>query len=259
MPDLSSAYKEQIGYFHALGKVATKLTNFYVFNSNYKSAHNVRDTDVWVQSVPYAADVTTADSNASTYPSIIQKYTNVALTQITGSNGQAWYLDDSGSFVRPWISPVDVVDGSNNASYGYIAKIRQGSGGASPGAAINPSDGAWVFDYYAGQVLFQEGYTPSDQNWGIPEITLYAYVGSRLSDITLAAGAGTPVENELLAYQVSGTYTLAESDLVPNSSKLYLNGQKLTLGEDYTEDGNDLVVTTAVIASDTLTVDYRIE
>lgn len=259
MPDLSSAYKEQIGYFHALGKVATRLDNFYVFNSNYKSSHNVRNNEIWVDVVPFAADATAADSNASSYPTIITKYTNEALTSVTGSNGQAWYLDDGGTFVRPWISPVDVVDGSNAPSFGYIAKIRQGLTGSSPGAAINPTDGAWIFDYYAGMVLFQQGYTPTDQNWGTPEITLYAYVGDFLSDIALDATAGIPVENEILAYEMSGIYTLAEPDLVPNSSKLYLNGQRLYLGGgyDYTESGNTLIVTTTVNAADRLVVDYR--
>ena len=71
----------------------------------------------------------------------------VTLTQVFGSNGQAWYFNTGGTFVRPWISPVDVPDIATNApSYGFQMKLYD-----SGGTSIGLTSSSWIVDYYAGR------------------------------------------------------------------------------------------------------------
>jgi len=138
----------------------------------------MRAKDVWADNVPYCATETDADNFVSANPTVAKKYTQHSLTEVPGSNGQAWYLDDGGTWMRPWIAPTDVPHPTTNApSYGFEAKLYDSSGNLIPLTV-----GVWLIDYYAGIVRFQEGYTPSDMGWGTPKITCYVYTGNTLEN-----------------------------------------------------------------------------
>ena len=53
MPNSNQDIQRKAGFFHSLGKVITKDGN-NVGNEKYKSAHNVRSTEVWMDEIPFA-------------------------------------------------------------------------------------------------------------------------------------------------------------------------------------------------------------
>ena len=171
------ATERQNAFFHSLSKVATNSTQ-YVFESKYKSAHSVKGSEIWADTIAYCANSAAADAEA-TANAAVEKYTQVALTEIPGSNGQAWYINKAGTFVRPWISPVDVPNSTtNDPSDGFQANLY-----TSTGTLVTPTAGVWFVDYYAGIVHFEVGSTPANLGYGTPKITCYVYTG--------AYGAGT--------------------------------------------------------------------
>lgn len=189
MAEPSNDFKRRTGYFHAISRTNTMNTQAW-YESKYKSAHSVRAADVWADDIPYCGDEAAADAFVAANPSIARKYTQYSLTEVPGSNGQAWYIDDGGQFMRPWISPTDVPHPTTNEpSYGFEAKLYDSSNNQIP-----PTVGVWLVDYYAGIVRFQEGYTPSDQGWGIPKITCYVYIGQ-----TMSGGAVGNLDNVVMA------------------------------------------------------------
>jgi hypothetical protein len=53
MSNQNSDLQRKAGFFHSLGKVITEYNNT-PGNENYKSAHNVRSNEVWMDEIPYA-------------------------------------------------------------------------------------------------------------------------------------------------------------------------------------------------------------
>lgn len=171
-PDTNPANTRLLAFFHALSKVQTEATQ-RVWSSLYKSSHSIRTGEVWADVVNYAVDAAAADLEAGSNPAVT-KYTLTPLTEIPGSNGQAYYLDVAGAFIRPWIAPTDIPNPTTNApSYGYQAQLYTGAN-----VLITPTDGMWEIDYYAGVVHFFPGSTPLDQGWGAVKITAYIYSGA---------------------------------------------------------------------------------
>jgi len=180
--DFPESSKIQKGYFHGLGKTPTNATQ-NPFESQYKSSHNTKSSEIWSDVVPYASNVSEADNIAVTNNSVT-KYTLAPLTEVQGSNGQAWYLDNSSKFIRPWIAPVDVPDNNTNfPSGGYQALLYD-----SNDNLITPTQGAWQIDYYSGIIIFAQGYTPNDMGFGIPKISVFVYSGDFL-DISSQASS----------------------------------------------------------------------
>jgi len=172
MGSLSAAEQRKLAYFHALGKVMTESTQS-VYESPYKSSHNVRLNEVWADDIAYANDYTSAvaESVANSAVTLIEKGT---LTQIFGSNGQSYNFFSGTTFVRPWISPVDVPDSTTNApSNGYLVRLFKGDD-----TEIFQAVGAWAVDYYAGIIHFADGSTPSDLGWGAIKATFFQYTGN---------------------------------------------------------------------------------
>ena len=209
------ATERQNAFFHSLSKATTNSTQ-YVFESKYKSAHSVKGSEIWADVISYCADSAAADAEA-TANAAVEKYTQVTLTEIPGSNGQAWYINNAGTFVRPWISPVDVPNSTTNTpSDGFQANLY-----TSTGTLVTPTAGVWFVDYYAGIVHFEVGSTPVDLGYGTPKITCYVYTG--------AYGAGT-----------SSGGTLTGLTDVPDSYATHA-GKYLVVNN--TEDGIEFVAT----------------
>ena len=228
MADFPDQAKRQLGYFHGLSKTPTE-SNQNVYESQYKSSHTVKSKEVWADSIAWAPDLATADTEASTN-SAVTKYTLNPLTEIPGSNGQSWYLNISGAFIRPFISPVDVPHETTNLpSDGYQILLYQ-----NDNTLITPTEGAWIVDYYAGIVKFAEGYTPANLGWGIPKLTCYVYTGNTLS----GSSTSSTVKTEafvLSSTDISSKYvTLTQ---VPQAKEKVLvfveNGLKGELNIDY--------------------------
>lgn len=173
MGSLSQNEQRRLAYFHSLSKVMTENVNQEVYNSIYKSAHSVKLSDIWSDTINYCFSFNDA-YNQSLINSAVTFHSAVTLTQVPGSNGMAWYYDSGGTFVRPWISPVDVQHNiTNQPSYGFDLKLY-----TSSGVQIGPTSGAWSIDYYAGIIHFGYGYTPSDLGWGSPKASFFQYTGN---------------------------------------------------------------------------------
>lgn len=199
------------GYFHSLSKAITNETQ-YPFESKFKSSHTIKYDEVWAESIPYCPDVASADAFALN-SSIIKKYELKELTEIPGSNGQAWYINDN-RFVRPFISPVDVVeDLTNMPSIGFEAKLYK-----QDGTFISSTSGVWFIDYYAGIVHFESSYTPNDLGYGIPKISLFVYIGKTVADLI----------NNVVNNQNNTEIITTEKILISNNE---INLQKTALGD----------------------------
>ena len=211
MASPSDALKRQYAFFHSVGKTLTEETQF-TFNSGYSAGHVIFTKDVLVDAIPHLADQTAADAFAASNPTILKKYTLKSLTEIIGSNGQTWHIEDGGEWIRPLMLPALAPDPiTNEPSNGLIAFLYQ-----DDNTFIPPTDGVFYIDPYQGIVKFEEGFTPSDMGWGTPKITCYAYVGNTLSDPssgsdgTFVGLTDTPntyagFENYVLAVDGSGT------------------------------------------------------
>lgn len=212
-PDLTPKNTRVTGFFHSLSKVFTEDTQ-RVWSSLYKSSHSVKGSEVWADPVNYAINAAAADAEASTNPAVT-KYTVTDLTEIPGSNGEAWYLDVAGTFIRPWIAPTDIPNSITNApSYGYQISLWQGDGVT----LITPTEGSWEIDYYAGMIHFYKGYTPTDQGWGNIKVTCYVYTGaygsgSTTSPIVFDVPQGGHGFSELdVIYHDGTSWALAQAD-----------------------------------------------
>jgi len=196
MAELSLNEQRKLAYFHALGKVMTESTQ-NVYESKYKSSHNVRLKEVWSDDIGYAVNFAAAELE-SLSNSAVTLCSGVTLTEIPGSNGQTYYYNSGGTFVRPWISPVDVPHiTTNDPSDGYQVKLYRGNG-----SEIYLTDGVWTVDYYAGIIHFGVGSTPIDLSWGAIKSTFFMYSGN------YGASGGTSTDALTSVIFNSGTSTL---------------------------------------------------
>lgn len=177
-------FKRNKAYSHGFSKVQTEITQ-NLFESDLKASHNVPAKDVLIDTITYCPDVASADAFVLANPTVLMKHVNVPMTVKPGTNGQTWYVDIAGQFIRPWITPTDIPDLITNLpSFGLDVRLETGGG-----AFISPSSGVWNIDGYAGTIIFDLGQTPADNGWGTPHITFFSYIGKTLADTSLVNGA----------------------------------------------------------------------
>jgi len=284
MGSLSAAEQRKLAYFHALGKVMSENTQA-VYESQYKSSHNVRLNEVWSDDIAYAINYTNAVAESVTNSAVTLIYQG-ELTPIFGSNGQAYNFFSGSTFIRPWISPVDIPDPiTNYPSFGY--EVQLFDGGGSP---IYLTEGAWSVDFYAGIIHFSEGYTPTDMGWGAIKATFFQYTGnfgasggtadpSVFKTATFDSGTTEMVFNQGTAYEQavdlsfldnsdafisavfdSGTSTITLTDANSNNTLVDLSSLKTVSGSTSamspsntnmlalsTNSGSTLACSTAII------------
>jgi len=173
----SDNLQNKYSYFHSVGKTLTEESQF-TFNSAYKSGHVIFPADVLTDDIPYLSSTTEVDAYISGNPGILKKYTLKELTELTGSNGQSWYIEDGGQWIKPIMVPSLAPDPTpNDPSNGFIVNLYE-----SDDTFIPPTDGVFWIDAFQGLVKFEEGFTPSDQGYGNIKISCYAYIGGTLSE-----------------------------------------------------------------------------
>lgn len=208
-------------YFHSLSKALTNESQ-YAFESKYKSSHSVSYEEIWADVIPYLETQQDVDNFIVNNQGIIKKYTEVELTEIPGSNGQAWYINDN-KFIKPFISPVDVMDKINGLpSSGFEAQLF-----TNTNTRISPTAGVWFVDYYAGIVHFEIGKTPNDLGYGVPKLTVYSYIGRTVKDIIdniNKQNNSTEIVTTERIYIIDNKITLpfeAKGDIIQNSAFIF--------------------------------------
>jgi hypothetical protein len=220
----SSIISDESGNFHALGKVKTNST-LRLGDENFKSSHNIRSREVWIDDIPYAGSTIIAYQNANNHETIRQIGTlsnPLYLYPLSDSNYRTWFFDtgtpsyfDGGfypseNWVKNLISPVDVPnDYYVSPSFGYELQLYSRNG-----TFITYSTAFYDVDYFSGFIFFQEDRTPIDSNNGLgfifdnvsfegvtdkisylkntstggPRAIAFQYVGRFLSDIQYGNG-----------------------------------------------------------------------
>jgi hypothetical protein len=181
MPNTSQTLRTNAGFFHSLGKVLTESANS-PGNEKYKSAHNVRSNEVWMDSIPFAIDSASASQYAdnvivrqvgssSTIPDLQNTFSEpVYCYPLTQTNYQTWFLDigtptpqpdgfePSSGWVKPLINPSDVqrADGFPSLGYGFNMYRPNGT------TVISYNNAFFEVDYFGGLIRWEIGKTPAD-------------------------------------------------------------------------------------------------
>jgi hypothetical protein len=212
---------EQTSEFHARGFIKT-IDDSRIGDEVFKSGHVVKQTDVWMDTPPFAFGYAEAEQNAINSDVVTQigSISNPEyLYPLAGSNYKTWFFFDgvpqfdSNGFlpdqtIGRLISPLDSFDNSL-PSYGYEFKLFR------PNATeISYSDASYEIDYFGGFVFFRDEKTPIDvdndlgfvfnsqsfeaspdplqylrnQFTGGPRGVAWKYTGSFLSDINYTGG-----------------------------------------------------------------------
>lgn len=138
----------------------------------------VTNNDIYMDSVPVAADITEADNNASTSP-YVEKITK-KLTLVSSAAGRAWaafntYNDPDSGILGDWLLP-------QLFGRGYAARLFQASTSDpnTPGDEISTTEGAWIPSYKGGFIVLGKDYTADQMSWTTPLfIQAYRYVGAK--------------------------------------------------------------------------------
>jgi len=191
MAQIQDNMKLNKAFFHFLSKMQTN-SGQYPFESRYKSAHSISASDIWTDDIPYCETKEDAETfMAGDGNTIIKLYEKFTLTPLPNTNNQAYYIDDGGNFVRPFISPTDIPNPLTNLpSNGFGIFIYR-----EDGSLIPPTAGAYVIDPYSGLVLFDEGMTPVDLGWGNISISCFVYIGNTLKETVMGGSDTVDIEN----------------------------------------------------------------
>ena len=116
--------RRDAAFFHWLGKVFTKDANI-PGAEKYKSAHNVRSNEVWMDNIPFAQDSASASQFSSLYSNIVRKVGTASLPgylyPLHDTDYQSWFLDTgtpslipggafypSNEWIKPLINPSEL-------------------------------------------------------------------------------------------------------------------------------------------------------
>lgn len=224
MPNSIQNTKINAAFYHSLGKVLTESTNL-VGNEKYKSAHNVRSSEIWMEEVLYAPTFASASqySDDIVVRQVGTTSNPVYLYPLTNTNYQTWFIDTgtptaaadgfvpSEDWVKSLINPSDVPNTSGAPSFGYELLMYRKDGTT----AISYGSAFYDVDYFSGLIRFDVGYTPIDSGNGLgftfnktafestanaakqayvqststggPRIIAWQYVGLRLNNYTMGA------------------------------------------------------------------------
>lgn len=226
---LSSEEQRKLAYFHSLSKTLINVNQSTV-ESRYKSAHNTRVVDLWGSEISPCLTYDDAVNESIVNPAVTL-HDKVILSKVPDSDGQAWYFENNGKFIRPWIAPQDIpFDNTSVASGGFTCILYRGDDATRgiPGSIIGFSECAWAVEYYAGIIHFGKGNTPDDLGWGTIKATFFEYTG--LFGVEGITDAFTTVIFD------SGTSTLVFNSGTPTETSVVITGtggSPLTIEDEY--------------------------
>ena len=190
-------------------------------------------------SIPSAATLTDAQTNATNNPTIIQDVSQPAsairLTAVTGTNDFTWvayatYNDTSSARVDNWLQPQAIPQTTGLPSTGYSIALYDGDPNAG-GTLITTTDGqtgsgltasvGWIWNYALGMLLLAQDFFTQT---GINQASFSPYVlGFRYIGQTAGSGGGSSTS---LTSDAVCDETVTTGDLV----RYLQNGEGGTLG-----------------------------
>jgi hypothetical protein len=265
MSELSQNEQRKLAYFHTLGKVMTENTQ-ELYETKYKSSHNIRYNEIWIDDITYAPDYLTAYAE-SLSNSAVTVFENVILDMIYGSNGQTYcyvkngtFKDDTypisergqvtsgGTFIRPLISPFDVPNLiTNEPSLGYSLILYRGDDATdgNPGDQIFLTDGSWVVDYYSGIIHFAQGYTPIDLGWGSIKATFFQYTG-KFGDSKNIGGFQSAIYDSSQEKLIFDQNKPTETSVSLSTLKQKISNSNINMPANITNSANTLACNTQI-------------
>jgi len=277
-----SGVSDDSGNFHSLGRVKTH-TEVRVGNENFKSGHNIRSKEIWIDDIPYAGNANTAYSNVDNV--VIRQIGTLSnpayLYPLSDSNYRTWFFDmgtpsyDSGGFypsedwVKNLISPVDVPNDYYIApSFGYELQMY-----SRDGSPITYTSAYYDVDYFSGFIFFQEDRTPIDSVNGLgfifnkldfegssnklsylkntstggPRAIAFQYIGRFLSDLDY--GNGLTFSNGQVSINIGSqsglTFSSGQLQVLTDESTIKINssGQIYVSGDSVYQTANPLSTT----------------
>lgn len=167
-----------------------------------------------LSSVPAAGNNTTARSNASANPTLIQDLSQAAdakrLTLIAGTNFSTWaaystYNDASSGLLKNWLLPQLIPQSSGAPSNGYSVQLYNGDPN-SGGTLITTTEGqtgsgstkqvGWIWNYALGLLLISDDfYSQTGINSATfnPYIIGFRYIGGTAGAVTSATSTSSSV------------------------------------------------------------------
>ena len=164
--DISCSFIPKIGY---------QLTNQHPNPTYIKSITNVIDLGSGNYTI-------TLNSNSGVSAGLAVLHRRIYLTQDVSSNGKAWmtrstYGNSFSSIIQNFIQPTKFGNG-------YGVRLFQ-----SNGSEIYTSQGAWIFNWQKGILLFAEGFTASNLGYSTPlYIETFRYIGAFGGGSSIAPG-----------------------------------------------------------------------
>ncbi len=247
MPNTNTDLQRKAGFYHSLGKVLTEQNNL-VGNEAYKSAHNVRSNEVWMDII----------SHSNTYASASSISDNLVVTQcgtssnpvylypLTQTNYQTWFIDmgtpsatsdgfiPSSDWAKPLINPSDVPDSNGYPSWGFQLLMYRPNG-TTP---IAYGSAFYDVDYFSGLIRFQENATPKDSS-------LVSGLGFQFDKTTFESTANNLKKSYIQSTTTGGPRVIAwqyTGQLLSNFSF----GQNISSGQGLTSSESGGIVTLSV-------------
>jgi len=200
------------------------------FEELYAWSPQLHGSDIFAETIPYAANATEADTNVTNNPTILEKLTDYQMDELPASNGQAYGVfetpgDINSERLKNFVSP-------QKYGMGYMLTLKDNNG-----TTIPLTDGAWQFDHHNGVLRFDDAHTPSAMGYALPlKLTAYRYIGATLD----GAGAGCNAQEETLNITSYGQTTFTLSNSPSTAGALFLNGQFYAEGVGYSVSGTTL-------------------
>lgn len=262
MPNTNTDLQRKAGFYHSLGKVLTEQDTL-VGEELYKSAHNVRSSEVWMDSIPHSNTYASASSISDGF--IVTQCGTASnpiyLYPLTQTNYQTWFIDSgtpsatadgfmpSSDWAKPLINPSDVTDINGFPSWGYRLLMYRPDG-TTP---IAYGSAFYDVDYFSGLIRFQKNATPIDSSissglgfqfnksafegtannlkkayiqntsTGGPRVIAWQYTGQLLSNFNFNQGGLTAGQG--LTSSLSGGSTTLSIDLATQSGLTFSNNQ----------------------------------
>jgi len=201
----------------------------------------IRNEELIVEDVPYAADAATAETNKDNNTFITK--VDLKLSPVSRTNGRAWgafttYLDETSEILGDWLQPQ--VFGK-----GYAMRLYQDNGsGTGPDVLkeITTTEGAWIPAYKLGFIILADDETADDKGWTQPLwARVYRYTGAfgitgETAGVTLDNAYNTATSEEKIInvddgsveYNSNGDYAHVTFNSIANPPTLDIQDGALT-------------------------------